>query len=265
MESSGRSRQVWLMVMLLSRAACTPNLALYKPGKISSTWGNDTGVSLALDGLLGTNYQRLRQCAITKNMDLTKWLQVDLEMTFSVDTVRILNRGDKHTNKLANFTVYVYEEDPTEFPSANRKLCKHYSGTVGAAQWAELSCESHVIGRYVRVSKYNRSLSHLLQICELEVYGKRATAVQFRRSPNSRISNQVLSEHSVATSQTCMYLCYEESLCYGANFKQSTGNSTPNCQLVSNSLTNQIEEDGAGWDAYVVDSTGSRDDLKCLG
>ncbi|XP_041378395.1 uncharacterized protein LOC121390602 [Gigantopelta aegis] len=197
-------------------------------------------------------------------MDLTKWLQVDLEMTFSIDTVRILNRGGGYTNRLTNFTVYVYEEDPTEFPSANRKWCKHYPGTVGAAQWAELSCESHVIGRYVRVSKYNINLNHLLEICELEVYGKRATGVQFRRSPNSRISNPVLSKNSVATSIRCMSLCYAESLCYGTNFKQSTGISTPNCELVSNSLANQIEENGAGWDAYVVNSTGLRDGPKCF-
>ncbi|XP_041379741.1 uncharacterized protein LOC121392704 [Gigantopelta aegis] len=148
---------------------------------------------------------------------------------------------------------------------ANKKLCAHYPGTVGAAQWAELSCESHVTGRYVRVSKFNPIRQALLQICELEVYGERArgSAVQFRRSPNSRISNPVLSEHSVATSMRCLRLCYAESLCYGANFKQSTGSS--NCQLVSNDLTNPIEEDGTGWDAYVVDSAGSRNGPKCLG
>ncbi|XP_041377224.1 uncharacterized protein LOC121389646 [Gigantopelta aegis] len=187
-------------------------------------------------------------------------------MFFFIDTVRILNRGDDGViDRLANFTVYVYEEDPTAFSAANRKLCKHYPGTVGSGQWVELSCESHVIGRYVRVSKYNTDVSSLLQICELEVYGKRATAVQFRRSPNSRISNPMLSEHSVATSIRCLRLCYAESLCYGANFKQSTGNTTPNCQLVSNNLTNTIEEDGTGWDAYVVDSAGSRNGPKCLG
>ncbi|XP_041377250.1 fucolectin-1-like [Gigantopelta aegis] len=162
-----------LVMVLLSKVACTPNLALHKTGNQISRWNPTLDMSLALDGRHGTTFGA-GDCMITNQINTTKWAQVDLEMSYSIHTVRILNRGDAFPQRLANFSVYVYEEDPIEFPMANKKLCAHYPGTVGAAQWAELSCESHVTGRYVRVSKFNPKPEVLLQICELEVYGERA-------------------------------------------------------------------------------------------
>ncbi|XP_041377471.1 fucolectin-like [Gigantopelta aegis] len=216
-------------------------------------------MSLALDGRHGTSFGA-GNCMMTNEINTTKWAQVDLEMSYSIHTVRILNRGDGSYQTLANFSVYVYEEDPIEFPMANKKLCAHYPGTVGAAEWAELSCESHVTGRYVRVSKFNPNPELALHICEMEVYGERArgSGIQMRRTENARISNPILMEETTETLLTCLSLCYAESLCYGVNFKPSTGDNTPNCQLVYNDATNLIEQDFTGWDAFVVDSATSR-------
>ncbi|XP_041378269.1 fucolectin-like [Gigantopelta aegis] len=218
----------------------------------------------ALDGLYGNNWDT-NDCMSAGYADTNSWAQVDLDLFYSIHTVKILNRGDRFGERLANFTVDIFDEDPSEFPATNRKLCAHYPGTVGTGQWVELTCDSHVVGRYVRVSKTQRYDSDLLCLCELEVYGDRVKGrgIQFMRLPSSRLSNAILSEQPAETVLNCLTLCYAESLCYGVNFKQPTGNSTSICQLVYNSLTNQITQEETSWNAHVVDSAGSRNLPTC--
>ena len=106
-------------------------------------------------------------CANTKNNNPNWWL-VDLQATYQIHRVDLLNRDGMYYPRLQNFTVDIFEQDPRSlpgFPDTSGKICIYHKGVVGESQWAELNCNPGALtGRFVRVIKWG--FEHLT-LCEV--------------------------------------------------------------------------------------------------
>ena len=124
-----------------------------------------TPASLAVDGKEGTHYA---VCAHTTEFIDPKWWMVDLQDEHWIHRVSILNRGDEYGDRLQNFTVDIFREDPRTmpgFPNTIGKICARHTAAVGLGAWAVLPCHPEpLIGRFVRVIKWG--FEHLA-LCEV--------------------------------------------------------------------------------------------------
>lgn len=85
------------------------NVAAHKPVSQSSTY-QDATADRSVDGITDGNY-KAKSVSHTK-AENNPWLEVDLERSFSVDSIRLWNRTDNGLQKrLDNFTVTLFDED----------------------------------------------------------------------------------------------------------------------------------------------------------
>ena len=158
------------------------NVALHKPtAQGPGTYGNafphdDPTIYTscqAVDGIESTNHVK---CTHTHSGN-PMWWMVDLQATYQVHSVAILNR-DVCSSRLQNFTVDTFLEDPRTvpgFPGNYGKICSYRKTEVGASQWVELDCDStFVTGRFLRVIKWG--YEHLT-LCEVR-YNSRLQLLQ---------------------------------------------------------------------------------------
>lgn len=146
------------------------NLAFKKKTHQSSTknyYTSDKAVDGHLSGLL-----RDSSCTHTDIGPRPHWWFVDLGGSYSIDSVRIVNRLDCCQSRLRNFTIQVATKYPTSSPEFPTKIdalmCHKQVDTLIHRRPALLKCDTPVTGRYVMVVKGG----DVLTLCEVEVFGK---------------------------------------------------------------------------------------------
>ena len=147
------------------------NRALGKPTEQSSTvlWLAGSSAK-AVDGCKITNYYQW--CCTHTDNETEPWWGVDLQTTYNIAMVKVLNRGDGSCNcskfipttyvhiksyicivevltadRLNNFDVMVASDviDPTL--SSDKQLCAHVDGPVAEGGWMEIYCNPPISGR----------------------------------------------------------------------------------------------------------------------
>ncbi|XP_046549595.1 uncharacterized protein LOC124259509 [Haliotis rubra] len=146
-----------------------PNIAKDKPASASSVWSDarfQPGFAVDGDGKTGS-------CFVGNSGDFSPWWQVDLQDTYVVVEVRVTNREEFRPERLHDFSIDVYQDDPVGNPSVTPQLCYMYNGAVTEpGKTVALRCTSRVTGRYMRLSgKKTINGDDLLQFCEVQVFG----------------------------------------------------------------------------------------------
>nr|KAG5707070.1 hypothetical protein BaRGS_011781 [Batillaria attramentaria] len=103
------------------------NLALGKPTRQSTNMNSIQVSDNAVDGDLNNVYL---SCTTTGYGDFTPYWLVDLEKTVEVHAVIITNRWDCCADRLKDFDVEIFAQDPVANPTAEAALCYHYTGPM---------------------------------------------------------------------------------------------------------------------------------------
>ncbi|XP_053323904.1 uncharacterized protein LOC128497768 [Spea bombifrons] len=138
------------------------NLARSGTASQSSTYnsnGTPGEASLAIDGNNETNYF-IHACAHTKG-DHGPWWRLDLQKSFKIDAVVIVNRMDCCPNRLLGAQIRIGNSD-----SNNNPIC---STITDVSQATIAVCCNGMEGRYITVVIPDRT--EYLSFCEVEVYG----------------------------------------------------------------------------------------------
>lgn len=166
---------IWLLTIsfcLLSHiVSCksikNPNIALNKMAQQSSTFGNN----VADFGVNGDNVN-IKLCSQSENRDAWHWWMVDLNGTYTIESVRITSFYKKQY-ALRDLTIEVSSQNPSKlnkFPQrTNASVCLTIPPGVPNANTLAYACDNPTTGRYVRVVKQNKNKKALI-ICEFEVY-----------------------------------------------------------------------------------------------
>ncbi|XP_070175652.1 fucolectin-like [Littorina saxatilis] len=161
-------------VTITNRGDCCgelKNVALHKSTTQSANSNGNNGfggAELAVDGNSNPDYFVGGTCTHTAGQG--HWWQVDLASTFSVFSVTITNRGDCCGERLHDFDVHVYGEEPVTNQVASGTLCHHYNGPMGAGVTEDLPCyNAPISGRFVRVTNSVTNGDDPLTLCEVQV------------------------------------------------------------------------------------------------
>ena len=150
-----------------AKASRIDELARDKPTDQGPNPRSDYPSSNAVDGDSSTH---INHCTQTAPDGDPKWWMVDLQDNHWIRSVSVLNRGDCCAERLQNFTVDMFLEDPRTmpgFPNTMGKICAHRTAEIGSSSWYELYCKPEpVIGRFVRVIKWGFGA---LTLCEVKI------------------------------------------------------------------------------------------------
>ncbi|XP_046340233.2 fucolectin-1-like [Haliotis rufescens] len=146
------------------------NIAPQKPTAASSVWSLEHPPSAAANGRVSGRWVP-GNCFAVDNNDYTPWWQVDLLATCIIVEVRVTSR-DSTPERLHDFALDVYREDPRSHDDATPQLCFMYNGAVTEPGKTEaINCTSPVTGRYLRISgKKTQNSQDVLQFCEVQVF-----------------------------------------------------------------------------------------------
>ncbi|XP_018419889.1 PREDICTED: uncharacterized protein LOC108793438 [Nanorana parkeri] len=139
------------------------NLAFRGISSQSSTYDKFGAAENAVDGSTKTNYMS-QHCSHT-DLDVEPWWRVDLTRVYNVTKVKILNRGDCCSERIAGAEIRI-GTSPERGGSRNPKCAKMTSLGLGKEQ--EYVCG--MAGQYVTVTIPGRA--GYLTLCEVKVYGK---------------------------------------------------------------------------------------------
>jgi hypothetical protein len=180
------------------------NLALKKPTRESSQWGNSSnfGSALAVDG--NTNGDLAGGSVFHTQPERSPWLEVDLGRQENLGMVRIWNRTDCCQERLSDYWIFLSD---TPFPrdataatlEQNPKIARKHVLTVGNP-FAVVSMGA-ASGRYLRVQADAPSDTRVLHFAELEVFGPPATqttAVSDSAVPRATGSGNFANEYSIS-------------------------------------------------------------------
>lgn len=120
----------------------------------------------ATDGVLNTHVE---YCTHTEPENGAWWI-VDLENQYRVTTVTLVNRSDCCAERLKDFDIEVSKTWNSATNTGNFALCHHHVGQLGAGETKTISCDSDVIGRFLRITLTGSNLA--LTLCEVEVRGE---------------------------------------------------------------------------------------------
>ncbi|XP_071081783.1 uncharacterized protein [Haliotis cracherodii] len=148
------------------------NLALNKPTKSSSTFPGSHHENL-VDGSPYLDWKS-GSCFASTSADQIPWWQVDLENTYSITNVKVSTRLDFSGDRLHDFNLEVFSDDPTINTEAQSRMCYFHKGLVaGLGKTKTIPCTEPVVGRFLRLtSTAKRDRGDLLQLCEVEVFGR---------------------------------------------------------------------------------------------
>ncbi|CAH1782484.1 unnamed protein product [Owenia fusiformis] len=137
----------------------TWNVAEGKPTMQSSNYyGYNKGFSnLAVDGNPDDDWYH-GSCTHTRN-DVRAWWMVDLQATYTIYSVKVVNCRNSAPSRLSNFKIEVSNN------MVNWILCHHQTGGLSSA-WELYYCQASVSGRYVRIQLQGQNY---LTLCEVEV------------------------------------------------------------------------------------------------
>ncbi|XP_046578385.1 uncharacterized protein LOC124286098 [Haliotis rubra] len=160
--------------------------------------------------------------------DLNPWWQVDLQAVYRISRVQIVGRSDCCAERLNDFAIEMYVEDPAVTVRILPWLCHFYKG-VFRPTTQDIKCDSVVSGRFVRLSRKNiRHPGQLFTLCEVSVYGPDTYAVDTGR-------NLALRKPAKASSTyTASYQIWASNVVDGSpsgNFNDLTCHSGENGDL----------------------------------
>ncbi|XP_071093303.1 uncharacterized protein [Haliotis cracherodii] len=226
------------------------NHALNKPTSASSM--HQYASSNAVDGKNDTHWAS-QSCFSVNVSDPDPWWQVDLQYQVLVTEIKVSSRSDCCPERLHDFSVDVYDTDPTLNPLSTAKQCYFYSGSVTSpGVTVTVTCTRPVSGRYLHLTGKNRINDvDLLQFCEVQVFGDTetrstscSTLTQQRGKRFSSVLVHDLQSH-VNDPTTCASVCERDIRCTGFNFKLTEGT----CQLVRDTEIGPTVAD-ASWNCY---------------
>ena len=150
-----------------ARTVLLGNVALQRPATQSSTDGG-AGAERAVDGSVnGTAGQG--SVAVT-TVQSEPWWQVDLGQSHALDAIRLWNRTDCCTTRLANLTVYVSRTDMTGRTAAQLNADPTvWRSQIVTTVGREVLIRGNAQGRFVRVQLTGNTS---LALAEVEVYGQ---------------------------------------------------------------------------------------------
>ncbi|CAC5379236.1 unnamed protein product [Mytilus coruscus] len=141
------------------------NVALLKPATQSSTFEapGTYGATFATDGLV-RKLQNGYWCTHTRG-EFTPWLRIDLQVTFKIKKVVLVNRQDEHGDRLHDVEVRA-GLDGASFP----EICGIFEGPGFTGESVNIFCQKNTIGRFVRAQIVKGGFSEILSLCEMEIY-----------------------------------------------------------------------------------------------
>ncbi|XP_041367281.1 fucolectin-3-like [Gigantopelta aegis] len=214
------------------------NIALYKTARQSSIFGVDVA-SRAVDGDTNSNYQ-FGSCMHTKP-GYGLWWEVDLFGFFEIDRVVVFNRGDCCSDRLKNFTIYVFVNDPHKFVNEKPLFCGDHPGAAGIS--VTITCQTGVRGRFLRITHYNRG--YALTMCEVQVYGDAAPKPSVIFEPQSDISWTASYPVDRSYMYQCNCKCFRTDTCLAFDYNIQSHE----CQMVD---TNTYTPKGEPWVYYGI-------------
>ncbi|XP_067663161.1 fucolectin-1-like [Haliotis asinina] len=233
------------------------NLAENKPSNASS--GGASAGSLLNDGQPELTSWSSGSCLALDESD--PWWQVDLQGKVMVTEVRVTSRGDCCPERLRDFSVDVYDINPSMYPTAAPHSCLYYPGSVTTrGVTLTLPCDNAVTGRFLRVSgEISGHHSDPFQLCEVQVFGvqtsRLTTCASFVRYEGKRFNTPPSSTMTFGSNgrAACASECERDIACAGFNIRyQSTVNilSEVMCELI-NEATISAQVLDASWDCYL--------------
>ncbi|KAK7508151.1 hypothetical protein BaRGS_00000390 [Batillaria attramentaria] len=161
--------RVFVLLLFPAMAiAVYPNVAVGKVAKQSSTFEAGGAASRAVDGNADPEWAG-QSCTHTAFGLDNSWWYVDLGGNYIIQSVVITNRKDCCWERLADFRVEVFEDDP-ESDTSIAQSCYNYAGAMPRGATEQLTCDALRLGRYVRIAKD----IGILTLCEVQVLGKKA-------------------------------------------------------------------------------------------
>ncbi|XP_063436353.1 fucolectin-6-like [Mytilus trossulus] len=121
------------------------------------------GAMFATDGLV-LELQYGYQCTHTRG-ELTPWLKIDLQDTFKIKRVVLVNRQDGYGERLHDVEVRA-GQDGASFSG----ICGTFEGPGLTGQIVDILCQENTIGRFVRAQILMGRYPEYLSLCEMEVY-----------------------------------------------------------------------------------------------
>uniref|UniRef100_F6U3M8 II-FBPL precursor n=1 Tax=Xenopus tropicalis TaxID=8364 RepID=F6U3M8_XENTR len=166
------------------------NIARLGEATQSSTYRPEYNAVTAIDGDRNPDMMA-GSCSLTGN-DNPAWWQLDLKKRYKVETVVIVNRGDCCWERLRGAVIRVGDS-----ANNNNPVCDTIK--VGSQGTITLCCEG-LEGRYVSVVIPGREEN--LSLCEVEVYGQEAKAVEVNlaRLGDVKQSSTYRPEYNAATA-----------------------------------------------------------------
>ncbi|CAD5126713.1 DgyrCDS14777 [Dimorphilus gyrociliatus] len=145
------------------------NVALGKIAFQKTTKG-DNKANLAIDGI-SLSDATLGYCAMGE-FTTNPWWVVNLQKVFNVTGITVANRKDCCSSELSNFTIGLSETfDESHFDTSVFRLCKHYTGAIGAGVKQTIDCDDESIkGSYLGIWMVGENLR--LTLCEVEINTK---------------------------------------------------------------------------------------------
>ncbi|XP_048242988.1 fucolectin-like [Haliotis rufescens] len=159
--------------------------------------------------------------------DTNPWWQVDLQDVYRISRVEIVGRSDCCADRLHDFTIDVYVDDPAVTVSAQPTLCHYYHG-VFRPTTQDIMCDSVVAGRFVRLSgKKTPPAGDLFTLCEVSIYEPEKYAAHFR---NTNVSLTGLTVAALPLDLlSCVVNCVTDPLCIAVKMVR---HETRGCQLI---------------------------------
>ncbi|XP_046562562.1 fucolectin-1-like [Haliotis rubra] len=248
---TGRMMVCVLMLFAVQEAAGTDlNHALRKPTTSSTV--QYQGPSVAVDGKNGTHWDS-HSCFSVNFSDRDHWWQVDLQYQVLVKMITVSSRSDCCPERLHDFSVDVYDIDPSVNPHAIAKQCYFYSGNVTSpGVTVTVTCTRPVNGRYLRLTgKNRRDNGDVLQFCEIQVFGDKQTHFSscstLKPQRGKRFSSAFVQDlqSDIDDPAACASVCERDIRCTGFNFRLTKRT----CQMVHDTEIGAAVAD-ASWNCY---------------
>ncbi|XP_041360677.1 fucolectin-like isoform X2 [Gigantopelta aegis] len=220
----------WMYFLNNIYVDCSTNLALRKPTRQSSTYSPTSfsyNSSLAVDGNTNTRFSA-RSCTNT-HPGPNEWWQVDLRGYYTVLSVTLVNRGDRHGNNLRDFLIETYLEDSLEKEDSVPSVCVRYLGTVEQGATKSFECAPSTVGRFVKIT--HQGNGRPLSLCEVVVDGSEVSNVasMFHGSLGTMWTPATTVNGNFKTPMGCGTVCFNSATCLGFNHNRAL----QQCQLAS--------------------------------
>ncbi|KAI8794783.1 fucolectin-7, partial [Biomphalaria glabrata] len=126
------------------------NAAQYKPAMQSSLYKNYYAYKANDGNTDGNAYHG--SCQHT-DLGYVPWWMVDLLGQFVIEMVRLINRQDMSPQRLRNFDIDIFQQDPRripKFPNIKGQVCYNQTDPLDGGTF-NFTCNGSIVGRYVRL------------------------------------------------------------------------------------------------------------------